>query len=197
MNLRQWTHGVDTDLFSYKAIPGGYDSLKGLQRPLALFVGRVSYEKNIESFLKLKMAGTKIVCGVGPLELSLKKQYPDVTWLGLLAREELAKVYASADVFVFPSKSETFGLVLLEAMACGTPVAAYPVDGPLEVLSNVVGISEGGILDADLLSATNQALKLPRIEARQRAVQFSWENAAKIFENNLVVAASSKLTIQS
>ena len=197
VNLRQWTHGVDTDLFSYKAIPGGYDSLKELQRPLALFVGRVSYEKNIESFLKLKMAGTKIVCGVGPLELSLKKQYPDVTWLGLLAREELAKVYASADVFVFPSKSETFGLVLLEAMACGTPVAAYPVDGPLEVLSNVVGISEGGILDADLLSATNQALKLPRIEARQRAVQFSWENAAKIFENNLVVAASSKLTIQS
>jgi glycosyltransferase involved in cell wall biosynthesis len=197
VNLRQWTHGVDTDLFSYRAIPNGYSLLKGLQRPLALFVGRVSYEKNIESFLKLKMSGTKIVCGVGPLEISLKKQYPDVTWLGLLAREELAKVYASADVFVFPSKSETFGLVLLEAMACGTPVAAYPVDGPLEVLCDAEGVSEGGILDTDLLSAANQALKLPRIEARQRAVQFSWENAAKIFENNLVAAASNKLTIQS
>jgi glycosyltransferase involved in cell wall biosynthesis len=196
-NLRQWTHGVDTALFSFHAQPYTYTPLAGLQRPLALFVGRVSYEKNIESFLKLKMTGTKIVCGVGPLELSLKKQYHDVTWLGLLAREELAKVYASADVFVFPSKSETFGLVLLEAMACGTPVAAYPVDGPLEVLCDVDGVSEGGILDTDLLSAANQALKLPRIEARQRAVQFSWENAAKIFENNLAVAASSKLATQS
>ena len=134
VNLRQWTHGVDTELFSFHARPHDHFELEGLARPLALFVGRVSYEKNIESFLKLKMAGTKIVCGVGPLELNLKKQYPDVRWLGLLAREELAKVYAAADVFVFPSKSETFGLVLLEAMACGTPVAAYPVDGPLEVM---------------------------------------------------------------
>ena len=171
--------------------------LKAWQRPLALFVGRVSYEKNIESFLKLKMAGTKIVCGVGPLELSLKKQYPDVTWLGLLAREELAKVYAAADVFVFPSKSETFGLVLLEAMACGTPVAAYPVDGPLEVLCEAQGASQGGVLDADLLSSTYQALKIPRSEARQRAIQFSWENAAKIFENHLVPANLGKLVIQS
>jgi glycosyltransferase involved in cell wall biosynthesis len=184
-------------LFSYQANPCSYDPLEGLERPLALFVGRVSYEKNIESFLKLKMSGTKIVCGVGPLELSLKKQYPDVTWLGLLAREELAKVYASADVFVFPSKSETFGLVLLEAMACGTPVAAFPVDGPFEVLCNSQGAPEGGILDNDLLSATNQALILPRSEARQRALKFSWENAAKMFENNLVPVAVGLLAIQN
>ena len=152
-----------------------------------------SYEKNIESFLKLKMTGTKIVCGVGPLELSLKKEYPDVTWLGLLDREELAKVYAAADVFVFPSKSETFGLVLLEAMSCGTPTAAYPVDGPFEVLCDDEGAPQGGILHADLLSGMNQALILPRSEARKRAVQFSWENAAKIFENNLAAVNAGKI----
>jgi len=196
-NLRQWTHGVDTELFSFHAQPHDHLALEGLTRPIALFVGRVSYEKNIESFLKLKMAGTKIVCGVGPLELSLKKQYPDVTWLGLLAREELAKVYAAADVFVFPSKSETFGLVLLEAMACGTPVAAYPVDGPLEVMCDAQGTPEGGILNVDLLSAANQALTIPRSNARQRAVQFSWENAAKIFEQNLVFSQIGKLAKQS
>lgn len=140
------------------------------------------------------MPGTKVVCGVGPLELSLKKQYPDVMWLGLMARDELAKVYAAADVFVFPSKSETFGLVLLEAMACGTPVAAYPVDGPLEVLCDAEGTALGGVLDEDLLSGAVKALVVPRIEARQRAVQFSWENAAKIFENNLVFAQTGRLT---
>jgi glycosyltransferase involved in cell wall biosynthesis len=126
----------------------------------------------------------------------LKKQYPDVTWLGLLAREELAKVYAAADVFVFPSKSETFGLVLLEAMSCGTPVAAYPVDGPLEVLCDAQGASQGGALDANLLSGTSQALKLPRSEARDRAVQFSWKNAAKIFESHLVAANLGKMVTQ-
>jgi glycosyltransferase involved in cell wall biosynthesis len=196
-NLRQWTHGVDTELFSFHAQPYCYLPLEGLARPLALFVGRVSYEKNIEAFLKLKMAGTKVVCGVGPLELSLKKQYSDVTWLGLLAREELAKVYAAADVFVFPSKSETFGLVLLEAMACGTPVAAYPVDGPLEVLCDAHGTSQGGVLDADLLSGTDQALTVSRSEARLRAVQFSWKNAAKIFENHLVAAEAGTLVMES
>jgi glycosyltransferase involved in cell wall biosynthesis len=126
----------------------------------------------------------------------LKAKYPDVTWLGLQAREELAKVYAAADVFVFPSKSETFGLVLLEAMSCGTPVAAYPVDGPLEVLRQGHGVSQGGVLDANLLSGTYQALKLSRSEARARAVQFSWKNAAKIFESHLVAANLSKLGIK-
>jgi glycosyltransferase involved in cell wall biosynthesis len=196
-NLRQWTHGVDTELFSFHARPHNHLALEGLARPIALFVGRVSYEKNIESFLKLEMAGTKIVCGVGPLELSLKKQYPDVTWLGLLAREELAKVYAAADVFVFPSKSETFGLVLLEAMACGTPVAAYPVDGPLEVLCDAKGKAYGGVLNQDLQLAFEQALKIPRSEARLRTTQFSWVSAAKIFENHLVKTQAAELVTQS
>jgi glycosyltransferase involved in cell wall biosynthesis len=120
-----------------------------------------------------------------------------VKWLGLLARNELAKVYSAADVFVFPSKSETFGLVLLEAMACGTPVAAYPVDGPVEVLCDTQGTAQGGVLDADLLLAANQALSLSRGQARQRAIQFSWQNAAKIFENNLVTAGSNKLMAQA
>jgi glycosyltransferase involved in cell wall biosynthesis len=194
VNLRQWTHGVDTELFSYHSQPKSYAPLSELIRPLSLFVGRVSYEKSIESFLALSIPGTKVICGVGPLEASLKKKYPHVTWLGLLARDELAKVYAAADVFVFPSKSETFGLVLLEAMACGTPVAAYPVDGPLEVLCDVDGKPQGGVLDPDLLSATNQALGLPRYEARQRAIQFSWQNAAKLFENNLVFAKTGRFT---
>lgn len=194
VNLRQWTHGVDTELFSYHSQPKSYTPLSELTRPLSLFVGRVSYEKNIESFLALSIPGTKVICGVGPLESGLKKKYPHATWLGLLARDELAKVYATADVFVFPSKSETFGLVLLEAMACGTPVAAYPVDGPLEVLCDVEGMPQGGVLDADLQSATNRALVLPRYEARQRAIQFSWQNAAKLFENNLVFAKTGRLT---
>jgi glycosyltransferase involved in cell wall biosynthesis len=194
VNLRQWTHGVDTELFSYHSQPKSYAPLSELIRPLSLFVGRVSYEKSIESFLALSIPGTKVICGVGPLEASLKKKYPHVTWLGLLARDELAKVYAAADVFVFPSKSETFGLVLLEAMACGTPVAAYPVDGPLEVLCDVDGKPQGGVLDADLLSATNLALGLPRYEARQRAIQFSWQNAAKLFENNLMFAKTGRFT---
>ena len=132
-NLRTWTHGVDTQLFTYVDQPQRYEGLGRLMRPVSLFVGRVSYEKNIEAFLKLDVPGAKVVCGVGPLEEALKERYPQVQWLGLLPRSDLAKVYAAADVFVMPSRSETFGLVMLEAMACCTPVAAYPVEGPLEV----------------------------------------------------------------
>jgi glycosyltransferase involved in cell wall biosynthesis len=197
VNLRQWTHGVDTELFSYHSITSLYLPFEHLEHPISLFVGRISYEKNIAAFLNLNMPGTKVVCGVGPLELGLKKQYPKVRWLGLLSREELAKVYAAADVFVFPSQSETFGLVLLEAMACGTPVAAYPVDGPLEVLCDTAGKPYGGVLNVDLLAATRQALAIPRIEARNRAVQFSWSNSAKIFEKNLVAAKVVSLHLDS
>ena len=144
-------------------------------------------EKNIETFLQLDIPGTKVVCGVGPLEASLKARYPKVRWLGLLARDELAKVYAAADVFVFPSKSETFGLVMLEAMACGTPVAAYPVDGPLEVLDTSDG-HKGGVLHADLHQAFGAALKVSRAQARERALAFSWRQAGQLFQDNLVAA---------
>jgi glycosyltransferase involved in cell wall biosynthesis len=184
--LRGWTHGVDTALFPFHPEPRLYPCMGTLVRPVSLFVGRVSYEKNIEAFLALDIPGTKVVCGVGPLEASLKERYPQVRWLGVLPRDELARVYAAADVFVFPSRSETFGLVMLEAMASGTPVAAYPVDGPLEVLGKPDGLWHGGVLDADLKRACYSALAVPRHEARARALDFSWAHAAKLFEGHLV-----------
>jgi glycosyltransferase involved in cell wall biosynthesis len=180
-NLKLWTHGVDTDLFKFAAESQDYPALAHLPRPISIFVGRVSYEKNIETYLQMPFEGSKVVCGVGPLEVELKSKYPGVTWLGLLPREELAKVYASADVFVFPSRNETFGLVMLEAMACGTPVAAYPVDGPIEVLTTGLGHMQGGVLHTDLKEATDQALQVPRNKARARAHDFSWQNASELF----------------
>jgi glycosyltransferase involved in cell wall biosynthesis len=185
-NLRPWTHGVDLGLFPYQDEVRPYPGLQDLPRPLSLFVGRVSYEKNIEAFLQLDVPGCKIVCGVGPLEATLKARYPRVRWLGILPRAELAKVYAAADVFVMPSRSETFGLVMLEAMACGTPVAAYPVDGPLEVLGHHAGQAQGGVLDEDLQQAWYLAQAVPRQAARQRAEVFSWEQAAQQFLAHLV-----------
>lgn len=185
-NLRSWTHGVDTKLFSYQPQPCPYPPLGALLHPVSLYVGRVSYEKNMEAFLSLKIPGSKVVCGVGPLEESLKQRYPQVRWMGVLAREELAKVYAAADVFVFPSRSETFGLVMLESMASGTPVAAFPVDGPLEVLKKSDGSCHGGVLDTDLQKAFYGALAVPRHEARARALDFSWAQAAQLFEGFLV-----------
>ena len=187
-NLRSWTHGVDTQLFSFQPQPLPYPPMGTLVRPVSLFVGRVSYEKNIEAFLKLDLPGTKVVCGVGPLESALKERYPQIRWMGVVSRTELAKVYAAADVFVFPSRSETFGLVMLESMASGTPVAAYPVDGPLEVLGKPDGSCHGGVMNTDLRAACYSALALPRHEARLRALDFSWTHAAQMFEAYLVHA---------
>lgn len=188
-NLRQWTHGVDTHAFPFHGEALATPLLGALAHPVSLYVGRVSYEKNIESFLQLKMPGTKIVCGVGPLEQRLKERYPEVRWMGLLDRASLAALYAAADVFVFPSRSETFGLVMLEAMSCGTPVAAYPVDGPLEVLGALEEPgARGGVLDADLHSACQAALAVPRHEARRRALDFTWSKAATLFVQHLVPA---------
>ena len=194
-NLRSWTHGVDTQLFAFQAQPHPYPPMGMLVRPVSLFVGRVSYEKNIDAFLRLDIPGTKVVCGVGPLEASLKQRYPQVRWMGVMPRDELAQVYAAADVFVFPSKSETFGLVMLEAMATGTPVAAYPVDGPLEVLGKddkrSDGSCHGGVMNADLRQACYSALAVPRREARLRALDFSWAQAAQLFESYLVATRKS------
>jgi glycosyltransferase involved in cell wall biosynthesis len=191
-NLRAWTHGVDLQMFEFHDSARLYPPAGELQRPVSLFVGRVSYEKNIEAFLQLDVPGTKIVCGVGPLEKSLKARYPQVRWLGILARSELAKVYAAADVFVFPSHADTFGLVLLEAMASGTPVAAFPVDGPREVLGQTnpdnLGGASGGALHDDLQLAFHAALKTPRSEARARALTFSWTEATAGFLRYLVPA---------
>ena len=189
-NLRSWTHGVDTSLFHYAERPGTFEPLGTVSRPLSLFVGRVSYEKNIEAFLRLELPGTKVVCGVGPVEASLRERFPEVKWVGLLPRPELARLYAASDLFVFPSRSDTFGLVMVEAMAAGTPVAAFPVDGPNEVLGrrDASGRSLGGAMDADLREACWKALTVPRAQARERAQDFRWQHAADLFEGFLVPA---------
>ena len=176
-NLRAWSHGVDLSLF--QPHPGAD---LGLPRPVFLHVGRVSYEKNLEAFLKLDLPGSKVVYGVGPVLEGLKRKHPGVQWRGVLPRAELAAVYSAADVFVFPGRSETFGLVMLEAMACGTPVAAYPVAGPLDVL----GDSDGGVLDADLRAAALRALQVPRERARARALEFDWRQVCEQFVGFLV-----------
>jgi glycosyltransferase involved in cell wall biosynthesis len=185
-NLRAWTHGVDTKLFAYAPQARIYPALGPVVRPLSLFVGRVSYEKNIEHFLQMDIPGTKVVCGVGPLMDKLQAKYPQAIWVGLLQRDTLAQLYASADVFVFPSPNETFGLVMLEAMACGTPVAAFRVDGPIEVLGSHQGAAQGGALHVDLHRAWEAARTVPRHEARLRALCFSWEEATQRFITFLV-----------
>jgi glycosyltransferase involved in cell wall biosynthesis len=189
-NLRPWTHGVDTSLFRFHAQVRDWEPLGELPRPLALFVGRVSYEKNISAFLDMEFPGSKVVCGVGPVEAQLKQRYPHVRWVGLLPRDRLAQLYAAADVFVFPSHADTFGLVMVEAMACGTPVAAFPVDGPLEVLGrkDENDRTVGGSMHVDLRQAAHQALAVPREEARARAEEFSWAHASRVFESHLVPA---------
>lgn len=160
-----WPKGVDTELF--------HPSRRGplpYPAPDFLYVGRVAVEKNIEAFLSLDLPGTKLVVGGGPSLDKLKQDYPDVVFLGPKQGEELATLFASADVFVFPSKTDTFGLVLLEALASGTPVAAFPVTGPIDV----IGDAPVGALDNDLKAATVHALGISREACRAYAEQFSW-----------------------
>jgi glycosyltransferase involved in cell wall biosynthesis len=193
-NLRAWTHGVDTELFPFQPVATSYPGLQELPRPLALFVGRVSYEKNIDAFLRMPFPGSKVVCGVGPVEAQLRRKYPQVRWLGLLPRDELAKLYGAADLFVFPSHGDTFGLVMVEAMACGTPVAAYPTDGPSTVLARSRPDGSGplgGALHEDLQKACFAALAVPRQQARTRALDFSWAEATALFESFLVPARAT------
>ena len=178
-NLRSGSHGVDLSLFQPQ--PGAD---LGLPRPVFLFVGRVSYDMNLEAFLRLDLPGSKEVCGVGPVLDRLRRQLPGMHWHGVVPRDALARIYSAADAFVFPSRSETFGLVMLEAMACGTPVAAYPVPGPLDV----IGTSSGGVLHDDLRVAALAALNVPREEARARALQFDWAPVCDQFIGFLVAA---------
>jgi glycosyltransferase involved in cell wall biosynthesis len=180
-HLLEWSHGVDLDLFK-PSEPLPLD----LPRPLFLYVGRVSWEKNLSAFLDLKLPGSKLVYGVGPLLDKLKAQHPEVHWRGVVPRTELPRIYSSADVFVMPSRSETFGLVMLEAMACGTPVAAYPEAGPLDV----IGKSRGGVLDADLGRAALAALHCPREAALARAHEFDWRAVGDQFLSFLTPAHS-------
>lgn len=181
-----WSRGVDTELYRprpdvQKAHP------HGLARPVWLNVGRVAVEKNIEAFLELDLPGTKMVVGDGPRLDHLTKRYPDTFFAGPLFGEELARAYAAADVFVFPSKTDTFGLVLIEAMASGTPIAAYPVQGPGDVLAFTPDGTKAGALDDDLHTACLKALDLNREDARAYALTFAWDACAKQFISNLAL----------
>jgi glycosyltransferase involved in cell wall biosynthesis len=181
--LQSWTHGVDTSLFDFKNTPEPHPLMQDCARPIHLYVGRVSYEKNIQAFLNLDLPeGSKVVCGEGPVREQLQHHFPTVKWLGIFPREQLGAVYAGADVLVFPSKADTFGLVMLEAMASGTPVAALPSDGPTEVIAN----QQGGAIHPDLKRAIELALETPRLEARLRAEAFTWAVATQQFLTNLV-----------
>jgi glycosyltransferase involved in cell wall biosynthesis len=175
-NLRRWSRGVDTTLFR----PSPKDFLP-FPRPIALYVGRVAVEKNIGAFLDLDLPGTKVVVGDGPQRTMLQARYPDVRFVGAKTGEELARHYAAADVFVFPSRTDTFGLVLLEALASGVPVAAYPVEGPLDVIDG----SGAGCLDQDLGMAVRSALTIPPEICRAHALTYSWEASAQQFIGNL------------
>jgi glycosyltransferase involved in cell wall biosynthesis len=149
----------------------------GVPGPVFLFVGRIAAEKNLEAFLRLDLPGSKVVVGGGPLLERYRRTYPKARWMGPVPRQSLVAFYAAADVFVHPSRTDTFGLVMLEAMACGTPVAAFPVAGPLDV----VGASDGGVLDVDLRRAALRALEVPRERARARAEGFDRDRVAREF----------------
>jgi len=174
-NFARWTRGVDLDMFRPRAEPSPL--VEGLPNPRFLYVGRVSVEKNIDAFLKLDLPGSKIVAGVGPALELLCRRFPDVRFVGVLGREQLAQLYSSVDAFVFPSLTDTFGLVMLEALACGTPVAAFPVQGPIDV----VGGSDAAALDTELRRAALRALRIDRARCRAWAERFSWGAATEQF----------------
>ncbi|ACL59829.1 glycosyltransferase family 4 protein [Methylobacterium nodulans] len=182
-NLMRWTRGVDTDLFHPRDEPAP-KALEGLPRPLFLFVGRLAVEKNVAAFLSLDLPGTKVLVGDGPDRARLEALDPAARFLGTLTGQALARIYAAADVFVFPSLTDTFGIVLLEALASGLPIAAYPVTGPLDV----VGDRGVGVLDQDLRAATLAALDVPRERCRAEALRYTWAESARQFYANIEVA---------
>lgn len=173
-----WTRGVDTELFRPRDI-----RLFG-EGPVFLYVGRIATEKSIETFLDLDLPGRKVVVGGGPQLAELQARYPDVIFTGKRTGEALAECYASADVFVFPSRTDTFGMVLLEAMASGLPVAAFPVTGPVDIVTP--GLT--GVLSEDLREAAIAALRLDRPQIRAKAAEFGWEHAARLFLANITSA---------
>jgi glycosyltransferase involved in cell wall biosynthesis len=175
--LASWQRGVDTEIFK----PRRKDFLD-LPRPIAACVGRVAIEKNIEAFLEMPWHGAKIVIGDGPERARLQSQYPQVAFTGYRFQEDLARYLAAADVMVFPSRTDTFGLVNLEAMACGVPVAAYPVTGPIDVILD--GVT--GALDENLGLAARRALTLDPEACRKHALLYGWDVSTREFERNLV-----------
>jgi len=180
-NIALWSRGVDVDLFhpSKRGIDGGV--YKDLPKPVFAYVGRVSVEKNIEAFLELDLPGTKVVVGDGPARAELMEKYPAAVFPGSKFGEELARHYADADVFVFPSLTDTFGLVILEAAACGTPVAGFVAPGPKDILPG----TGAGFVDHDLKKACLQALTCDRVVTRALAEKYSWRACAEEFRRNL------------
>ncbi|MDP9812134.1 glycosyltransferase involved in cell wall biosynthesis [Rhizobium tibeticum] len=181
-NLMPWSRGIDANQFRPMPLE---EAPFGLARPIFMTVGRVALEKNLPAFLDLNLPGTKVVVGDGPARAELEKRYPNVLFTGLKVGEELAGAYAQADVFVFPSLTDTFGNTILEALASGVPVAAYPVTGPLDIIGED---NEVGALDNELRTACLAALSASREKARDLALQYSWEAATTQFINNIRAA---------
>jgi 1,2-diacylglycerol 3-alpha-glucosyltransferase/glucuronosyltransferase len=184
-NVKLWPRGVDAQLFRPRV-----EAKLDLPRPIFLTVGRLAVEKNVEAFLALDLPGTKVVVGEGPARAALERQYPHAVFLGARHGEALAEIYAAADVFVFPSRTDTFGLVLLEALASGVPVAAYPAAAPRDV----IGQAPVGVLDKDLRRACLEALELPREECRAFALTMSWGASARIFIGHVMQATQAVRT---
>jgi glycosyltransferase involved in cell wall biosynthesis len=172
-NVRPWAHGVDTAVFR----PQPKDLFADLPRPLFMYVGRVTVEKNLPAFLDLDLPGSKVVVGSGPMRETLMKRYPHIPFHIANGDAELSRFFAQGDAFVFPSLTDTFGLVMLEALASGVPVAAFPVTGPLDV----IGGSDAGVLDADLRAAALKALEIDPAVCRAHAERFSWETVCDQF----------------
>jgi 1,2-diacylglycerol 3-alpha-glucosyltransferase/glucuronosyltransferase len=174
--LVAWTRGVDTALFRPGCIPA-----VELPRPVFLYIGRVAVEKNLPGFLDLDLPGSKLVVGDGPSLPAMRRRYPRVHFAGAQSGEALVRHYAAADVLVLPSRTETFGLVMLEALACGVPVAAYPSAGP----TDVIGDSGAGVIDNDLGAAALAALQIPHERCLQHAQRFSWQACIDQFVGHL------------
>ncbi len=172
--LTHWSRGVDLACFSPAAPPP--PEYAGLEGPILLYVGRVAVEKNIEAFLACPYPGTKVVVGDGPARAALEARFPEALFLGKQTGAALAGCYAGADVFVFPSRTDTFGLVMIEALACGTPVAAFPVPGPLDIVTGAVGA-----LSEDLARAIDAARYCDRAECAAHAAGYSWDEATRQF----------------
>lgn len=182
--LVRWQRGADTELFRLDLQP-----VYQLPRPIFLYVGRVAAEKSIGDFLELELPGSKVVVGDGPALADLRQRFPKVHWAGFRHGQDLARHYADADVFVFPSRTDTYGVVMLEANAAGLPIAAYPVCGPRDVVIN----GTTGVLDDDLRSACLAALQLDRKACRSYALALSWRRCAKILFDNLEVVTTEQL----
>lgn len=181
-NVKIWPRGVDAQLF-YPRQHMVFD----LARPIFLTVGRLAVEKNVEAFLALDLPGSKLVVGDGPARAQFARQYPKAVFLGARQTEALAEIYAGADVFVFPSRTDTFGLVLLEALASGVPVAAFPAAAPRDV----IGDAPVGVLDEDLQRACLEALECSREECRAFALKMTWEASARIFLGHVAEATKA------